>query len=193
MRGEKLLKALDIIETLTCNTAGFIAAVLTSSKYNYAPMRNFRPKEHNSLSIAIRKSAEEKRVRQRIYALISQLRDDGLIRKVGDAWRITSKGRIKSRRLKSDLANALPSRIYSKAPSHEFVIVTFDVPEKFKSKRNWLRTSLRNLGFAMLQRSVWVGKVVIPENFLEDLKDIGLFNCVEIFSVGKAGTIRRMF
>ena len=72
------------------------------------------------------------------------------------------------------------------------MIVSFDVPEKEKRKRGWLRSTLKNLGFRMLQKSVWIGKVKIPEAYLEDLKRLRLLSYIEIFAISKRGTIRHI-
>lgn len=44
----------------------------------------------------------------------------------------------------------------SAACRNGFVIVTFDIPEKFRRERNLLRQFLKQSGFEQLHRSVWV-------------------------------------
>ncbi len=193
MRGERLLKALDIIETLTCNTAGFMEAFLSSSKSKYLPLLRFRPRIYNSMSEGIRKDVKEKQERQRIYDLISRLQEDGLIEKSKPGrWLITARGRLKKDKLKSELANRLPDQSYKTKPSKEIIIFSFDIPEKLRNRRNWLRSTLKNIGLSMLQKSVWLGKVIMPKDFMEDLKKLQLLNYIEIFTVGKAGTIKQV-
>jgi hypothetical protein len=55
-----------------------------------------------------------------------------------------------------------------------------------------MRSALKNLGFRMIQKSVWVGKVTLPEDFLSDLRQLNLISCVEIFEVNKAGSLRHI-
>jgi phenylacetic acid degradation operon negative regulatory protein len=48
-----------------------------------------------------------------------------------------------------------------------FMIVVFDIPEKKKIGRQVLRNKLKELGFGMLQESVWIS----PYHFEEDLRE----------------------
>ena len=52
------------------------------------------------------------------------------------------------------------------------------------------RSALTYLEFKMIQRSVWIGKSKIPDQFLKDLRAVGLIETVEIFEVGKSGSLR---
>ena len=59
---------------------------------------------------------------------------------------------------------------YEKFPSKEVVIFSFDIPEKERVKRAWVRGVLKNLGFTMIQQSVWLGKGPLPKQFTERLQ-----------------------
>ena len=59
-------------------------------------------------------------------------------------------------------------------------------------KQDWLREVLKHLGLKMVQRSVWVGHWELPEEFLEDLRNLHIVDCVEIFEVGKSGTLKHL-
>lgn len=48
-----------------------------------------------------------------------------------------------------------------------FMMVVFDIPEKDKKARQALRNKLKELGFGMMQESVWIS----PYHFEEDLKE----------------------
>ena len=72
------------------------------------------------------------------------------------------------------------------------VIVIFDVPEKEKWKREWLRNTLRELGMKNVQKSVFIGKVKIPELFLENMRKLHAIDYVEIFEIGKTGTLKHV-
>lgn len=71
----------------------------------------------------------------------------------------------------------------------EIILIIFDVPEKERVKRDWLRFQLENLGFRVLQKSVWWGEAGLPKEFIKDLKKYEIFPYVHIFSVKKKGTI----
>lgn len=84
-------------------------------------------------------------------------------------WSITRKGLEKLKILKKKNRKTLIN--YSKEKSDKLIIVIFDIPEKERHKRNWLRSVLVSLDFKFLQESVWIGKTKIPEEFLNDLRN----------------------
>ena len=48
----------------------------------------------------------------------------------------------------------------------------FDVPEKMRGKRDFLRKELRDFGFYQLQKSVWVYPYPLPQNFFDLWDDL---------------------
>lgn len=128
---------------------------------------------------------------QRFYALMNRLKRDGLVtkRRTGhcSVWDITSHGTEHLAHLKD--RSVIEKRIYVKKENDSLVIVTFDVPERERRKRTWLRMNLIALGFTMLQQSVWLGKVKIPKEFIIDLRTQNMIPWVHIFSVNKTGSI----
>lgn len=71
-------------------------------------------------------------------------------------------------------------------------IFAYDIPEREKQKRAWLREVLRLLGFRMLQKSLWIGKSKIPEGFLQDLRKKEIMDHVHIFEISKTGTLKEL-
>jgi len=63
------------------------------------------------------------------------------------------------------------------------VMVMFDIPERHRKVRNWLRSQLRLWGFEMLQQSVWLGTGSLPSEFLERLDLLGVRDAVKIFKM----------
>jgi CRISPR-associated endonuclease Cas2 len=61
----------------------------------------------------------------------------------------------------------------------------FDVPEERKGEREWLRLQLKRFGFAMIQKSVWVGPSPLPKEFLAYLKEIKLLRHTKYFKLAK--------
>jgi len=53
-----------------------------------------------------------------------------------------------------------------------FMVVIFDIPEKDKRTRNKIRLKLTELGFGMLQKSVWIS----PYHFEEDMREFVVNN-----------------
>ena len=69
------------------------------------------------------------------------------------------------------------------------VMVIFDIPEKHRRRRDWLRFHLKNLGFRLIQASVWLGPTALPEAFVKDIKMYGMDQWVHIFPLDRTGTI----
>ncbi len=124
--------------------------------------------------------------------VLYRLRQDGLIdEKESGIIRLTRRGVAALQKLRKSSA-ALPAKEYEAVAEAALKIVIFDVPECYRYKRDWLRAALRNMGFRMLQRSVWAGNVQIPEAFVEDLRKIALLQYVEIFAVTRSGSLRKV-
>ncbi|MBI2595069.1 MAG: hypothetical protein HYW38_02330 [Candidatus Colwellbacteria bacterium] len=124
--------------------------------------------------------------RNNFYSMLSQLKKDGLIQQKNGKWSTTALGRKKHQ----SMLDRLPIKKYESKPDLTLKIIIFDIPEKEKHKRDWLRSRLKGMGFKKLQKSVWVGKFKLPEDFLEDLRDAKLIEYVEIFAVTKSGSLR---
>lgn len=66
------------------------------------------------------------------------------------------------------------------------LIVMFDIPEAKKTEREWFRRQLRNFGYEMIQRSVWVGPSPLPVDFKTYTKTIGLEKMIKTFKLAKS-------
>jgi len=128
------------------------------------------------------------RKRRNFYSMLSKLKKDGIIDKNGAKWIVTAKGKARLR----GATDSLPSKKYKTGNDATLKIVIFDIPEAERAKRDWLRSQLRNIGFQIIQRSVWAGKKKIPEAFLKDLRDMRILEYIEIFTVTKGGSIEEL-
>jgi PaaX protein central Cas2-like domain len=133
---------------------------------------------------------EVKRLYQRFSTIVYRLKKEGIIvpgvegesKQKTQKFKITKKGR-----------NILSAqRKYQKCFGSDLIIVMFDIPEKLRLERTWLRSVLKELDFEMVQRSVWMGKAKIPEQFVEDMRDRKIVEYVEIIKVSTPGTIERL-
>jgi len=177
---------LEFLADESLPVAALIGAIVTSGYGASAWKLNKRRRE---IEAAWRGEKTEQGItQQRFYSLLSRLKKEGLIDSKEKRWFITKNGRAKLDRLKSA---PLPERQYRKEIESSVKIIIFDIPEKERKKRNWLREKLITIDFRMLQKSVWWGKTKIPEDFLEDLKFLGLLLCVDIFSIAKSGSLRK--
>lgn len=120
-----------------------------------------------------------------LYKTLYSLEKQGLVEKKNGTWEITRDGKeniMESLQIKK-------GREYICKKSEYYTIVSFDIPEKIKAKREWLRETLVNMGFSLLQQSVWIAKKKIPGDFVKDLHSMKIAKFVHIFEVTKHGTI----
>lgn len=188
-KGEILLKALNFLYDGAMVQADFFAAVLTvgygasGSKIDYEYQKYRRASETK-----IFKMEELKRRKRRLTVFMSKMKHQGLIQESKGKLFISNKGRDKLRELK----NALPGKHYEKINTQNFIIISFDIPEKLRRKRSWLREAIKNLGFKMVHQSVWVGNTKIPKDFITDLENLKILEFIEIFEVSKKGSLERV-
>lgn len=142
--------------------------------------------------------AEMYRKRKQFRSLLHHLKQDGMVmnkEKGGSVvWRITEKGREKLHTLQKQRKN-LFSRLHTSYPKMSgtgFTVITYDIPERDRKKRNWLRIVLGTMEFKMLQKSVWISKGGLPEEFVHALRERNMLSCLQIFSVSGKGTIREI-
>lgn len=104
-----------------------------------------------------------------IYTSINRLKNSGLIKidKESDIFRLTKKG---EKEAFIAYFNAEKSSYSNKKPKWDgkWRIVLFDVPEKKRRHRDYLRNLIKSLGFRELQKSVWVSPYSIPD-FLREI------------------------
>jgi len=139
---------------------------------------------------------EKERSRQKFYSVLSKLKKDGLIkdeRKKGERFfTITGKGLVKINQLKKIKEESLPNKKYKREKGEKMAIVIFDIPENERRKRDWIREVLKNMDFKMAQKSVWIGKIKIPKEFLNDLEVFKLLEFVKIFEISKTGNLENI-
>lgn len=128
---------------------------------------------------------------QRFYSILNKLKSQGFIKKKksehGSLWNITKRGLEKL-----GVISKKKKITYNSKTDNKLKIIVFDIPERERWKRAWLREALNALEFSMLQQSVWIGKNKVPEQFLEDLRDMRLFDRIHILEVSASGTLRSL-
>ncbi|MEK7549297.1 MAG: CRISPR-associated endonuclease Cas2 [Patescibacteria group bacterium] len=209
MKGEKTLEILELISEAAIDMLDLVGVFLSAGygasygkiEYELDKQRNQRwerrAKREKQIEEQKGKNLLEEKLRQRFYEMIYRLKKDGLVEKIAGGNNktflgITPEGKRKLKNLKIRKENALPNYFYSASPGEKFVIIIFDIPENERKKRNWLREVLKNLGFKFIQKSVWLGKIKIPKEFVEDLRKLNLIEFVEIFEVSKTGSLRKI-
>lgn len=189
-RGDVSFKILEFIKNASVTTAEILDLFILDYHTHYRRLRGLPERRWKPKPRPRDFSAEE---RQRLYSIIFWLKKDGLIKKnLESKWVLTQKGKERKDRILDRMRNLLPKASYAVLPSSDWKIIIFDIPEKEKRKREWLRSALKNLGFKMLQKSVWIGKLNVPESFINDLSRLGILSAVEILAITRSGSLRRV-
>lgn len=120
--------------------------------------------------------------------MLSQLKKRGLIENTNSIWSITQKGK-----------DFVTTYLYPHAQKRndylknrhrkKNMIIAFDIPEKYRKKRDWLRIELISLGFVQLQKSVWFGPSPLPNKFMEDLKELNMFAFMKFFEAKESDIV----
>ncbi|MDP3956681.1 MAG: CRISPR-associated endonuclease Cas2 [bacterium] len=190
MKGGRTLAILEVISEGATDSVDLIKALLSAGygasygKIQYELRKNSSKREDRS----IRKESAE-----RYYSLLYKLKRDGLIKKnESKILRITEKGKRLLERLKNRERNQTPNTHYHAVADNRSIIIAFDIPEIERKKRNWLRLALQNIGLTRVQKSLWMGKVKLPKEFIGDLHELKLIEFVEIFEITKTGSLKHV-
>ena len=120
--------------------------------------------------------------RENFQSTFSKLKKKGLALNENGMWRITEAG-IKY--INKKINNPLLWRLFFKeeelSNNKKNLIVAFDIPERRKGHREWLRRELRFLGFEPIQKSVWFGPAPLPKKFIVALSKLDILTCIKFF------------
>lgn len=123
--------------------------------------------------------------RPTFVAVLAQLKAQGLVQSAPKRgrryWRPTPAGRA---------ALAERQRYPATRPDGQKRLVCFDIPERDRAKRRWLRGELIASGYRQLQKSVWIGTTPLPQELIEALDTLGLHGRVHLLRVESEGTLR---
>lgn len=191
-RGEIKLAVLDALEDGVTEIADLFIAFLNAG-YGASLGQIQREKSRlESLNIDARIEREAKR---KFSKIIYSLKQDGLIReekrKGIKTFLLTTQGNKKREKLRKRI-KALPYLDYPKPTGSSIILISYDVPEKERHKRDWTRRAMDALGFQPVHESVFVGKGRLPKRFLDDLYELRLMGHLEIMEISKKGTLRKM-
>ncbi len=120
-----------------------------------------------------------KRRRDISYSVYTQsiyrLGKRGLINTKNDSYKLSSKG--------ISYCENPYNPIREKIKPENMVLVIFDIPENKKKTREWIRRQIKNWNFKMIQKSVWVGRGPLPEEFKKRLNILGVKEGVKMFKI----------
>lgn len=115
-----------------------------------------------------------------LSATLSRMKKDGLLKNKDRKWTVTLEGEELLNGRSSDIKRFFPTLKSQMKSIPKNLIVIFDIPEKKKRYREWLRSELVGFGFEMVQRSVWLGPS-LPKEFVEYLSDNSLLKHIKFF------------
>lgn len=121
--------------------------------------------------------------KQSINNTIYKLNKNGYISKDNDCILLSPKGRKYVENKKVRLMT-FDSPFEKNSPRN--LLVMFDIPEDKKAEREWFRFQLRQFGYNMIQKSVWVGPSPLPKEFLDYVKNLKLKDCIKTFKLAKS-------
>ncbi len=189
-RGEITIKILEYLLETAGSASDVVAGILragygaSSSRMDYFIRLHRETREKEA-----REYTEYLRAKKKYHVFLSRLKSQGLIAEKEKKLSLTPRGLLKLKNLKNYISRRLDVPNYQISNEKAIVIVTFDVPEREKHKRVWLRGVLKQLQFRMVQRSVWLGRCKLPKEFINDLYSMKLIDYVEVFQVTKSGTL----
>jgi hypothetical protein len=186
MKGEIIYKILNSLGDVILDQVDFMDAFLeagygaSGGKIDY----KFRKLQDKRISKQIE---NDKIIKFRKY--LSKLKSEGLIlENKSKQIYLSDNGKKKLNSFKNSVS--LNKDLYKKKIGDSVVVVSYDIPIAFNRERNILRDILRMLGFNLIHKSVWIGKVLLPESFIADLSRMGILDYVEILEVTKNGTLK---
>jgi len=132
----------------------------------------------------------EREFKKSIDNTLHRLKEKGLIyqekRDKERMWKLTAAGEKYAKNLyllKNSKERELPKE------DRVLRIFVFDIPEKDRGFRNFLRRELIGDGYQMLQKSVWIGKRPLPQSLFETIKERNLITSVHLFKIKEKGTL----
>lgn len=98
---------------------------------------------------------------------LHRLKTKGLVKKTGNIYCLTSKG--KKEAFLAFINNEVSMfKLNPQAWDGKWRIIFFDIPEKKRKYRDYLRFIIRTIGFKEFQKSIWIYPHSVP-SFLKDL------------------------
>ena len=116
-----------------------------------------------------------------LYTTLNRMRRAGLLKDNSGKLSITKIGKIflEKSRFRNQKFYKQEDILNNRAKPRRLIVI-FDIPEKKKLYREWLRTELVRFGFNLIQKSVWFGPV-LPKKFIEYLDEIRLLKHIKFF------------
>lgn len=190
MKGNLTRRLLEAIENRDITATDLLGAFLSAgygasrSRIEYIARQNNRTRKRDMAMYA---------QKQKYYNLISRLQRDGLIEKSEVRGTKTVSITTKGRGLLSESRNRANQRFsatnLAMEKSEHPIIIIFDIPERKRRSRKFLREALKTIGFRILQKSVWIGEIKIPKELIVYLRSMSIIDYIHIFEVNSLGSL----
>lgn len=122
---------------------------------------------------------------QVLRTTLSRMKKKGLISNKEGVWKITKAGEELLRQKKNVFIKFSKNKIRNVNKS---IIIVFDIPEKERIYRDWLRSELIGFGYELVQKSVWFGPS-LPKEFIKYLDDKKLLRYIKFFKATESDII----
>lgn len=110
--------------------------------------------------------------------ILHRLQKKGLVGKKGKKLSLTGLGATYYKQLRDEVEAR-------ETWDGKWRIVMFDIPEKIRKEREWLKSQLYLRGYKPFQKSVLVGKLPISEELFKELDRRRIKHCVNLITVGE--------
>jgi|SRR3989344_1931688 len=118
---------------------------------------------------------------------LSRLKKKGLVKNTNGKWSISEEGKDFLISKKRNIKSFFPLGNRSNKSENKLLVI-FDIPEKKKRHRDWLRHELISLDFSLIQKSVWLGPP-LPKEFIQYLDEIRILQYIKFFKVSEGDLI----
>ena len=174
---KQILQKTPTATSFVCMTLFEVGAIMIESflKPHYAmeiPVYDFLGKHE-------KRYTKRKLQRETLRQSIRRLKKYGIVQSDKKRISLTKEGRALLKNVKNT------NSILQKRWDWRYRLVIFDVPEKKRDFRDWLREELYLLNYTQLQKSVFIGKYPLPINLLQHIKSHGMWACVHYLLVGE--------
>ncbi len=188
MRGEIIYKVLDFLEDRSMDQIDFVRAFL---KAGYGASIGKIEREIGLLDKNRNVYKHNRERKRQLQKYISRLKIQGFIlQNPNQKIKLSAEGRKKLNLFKK--REILDKDIYKKENGGRLIIISYDIPTAFNRERDLIREILKVLGFSMIHKSVWIGKVKLPEKFIRGLERLEILRFIEILEVTKQGTVKTL-
>ena len=114
------------------------------------------------------------------FVILNRLQNKGLVEKKDNKYILTFLGLKYFKRIKQKNSDR-----EIKKWDGRWRVVMFDIPEKLRKERNWLRHQLYGLEYQLIQKSVFLGKWPLTEDFFNEITERRLNNFIRLITVGE--------